>query len=80
MNLLWASNALGGEVGEFQNIIKKMYRDDNGVITAQRLIKMADELGDVLWYWLFVCDTLKLDPKNVMGLNMNKLKQRYHID
>lgn len=80
MNINWGSLSLGGEVGEFQNIVKKIMRDDGGIITADRKMQMKDELGDVLWYWLFVCDILKLNPEDLMEYNMSKLKMRYGIE
>ncbi len=80
MNINWASLSLGGEVGEFQNIVKKVMRDDGGMITTDRKLMMKDELGDVLWYWLFVCDILNLNPETVMEHNMIKLKKRYGIE
>jgi len=79
-NLLWASNSLGGETGEFQNIVKKIYRDYNGKITDGKLHQMKDELGDILWYWLFVCDILKLKPEELMEYNLEKLKKRHNIE
>jgi len=44
--------ALGlfGEAGEIANQVKKIWRDDDGVLTADRMTKLRDELGDVLWY------------------------------
>lgn len=78
-NLLWASNSLGGETGEFQNIVKKIYRDYDQKITSEKFEDMKDELGDVLWYWLFVCDILDLKPEVIMKYNITKLKQRYGI-
>ncbi len=80
MNINWGALSLGGEIGEFQNLVKKIKRDDDGKITPDRLIQMADEMGDILWYWLFVCDILKLNPANIMEYNMNKLKTRYNLD
>lgn len=79
MNINWGSLSLGGEVGEFQNLVKKVNRDDAGIITSERIYEMKDELGDILWYFLFVCDILKLDPEDVMQHNMEKLKKRYGI-
>ena len=80
MNINWGSLSLGGEIGEFQNLVKKINRDDGGIITTNRLQQMEDELGDILWYWLFVCDILKLNPKSIMDCNMHKLKKRYGIE
>lgn len=44
--------ALGlfGEAGEIGNQVKKIWRDDDGVLTEDRKAKLRDELGDVLWY------------------------------
>lgn len=44
--------ALGlfGEAGEIANQVKKIWRDDDGVLTVDRMVKLQDELGDVLWY------------------------------
>lgn len=78
LNLLWASNALSGETGEFANIVKKVYRDmmGNPNLAHEDLLS---ELGDVLWYWIFVCDTLDIKPEAVMQYNMTKLRKRHGI-
>ncbi len=79
LNLLWASNALAGETGEFANIVKKVYRDmmGNSNLAHEDLLS---ELGDVLWYWIFVCDTFDIKPEAVMQYNMTKLRKRYGIE
>lgn len=79
MNIIWASVSLGGEVGEFLNEVKKINRDDAGRILPDRLQNMKDELGDVFWYLIFVCNILKLNPESVMENNLDKLKKRYGI-
>jgi len=79
MNINWGTLSLSGEIGEFCNIVKKINRDDAGIITPEKLAMMKDELGDVIWYWLFVCDILKLDPEEIMDYNMKKLKNRYNL-
>lgn len=38
------------EAGEVAGQLKRVYRDDAGVFTADRTDKMIDELADVLWY------------------------------
>lgn len=44
--------ALGlfGEAGEIANQVKKIWRDDDAILTEDRKVKLRDELGDVLWY------------------------------
>lgn len=63
--------ALGlyGETGEVLNQWKKVYRDDNGVISPERLENLLHELGDVLWYavrmaveWGLEIDKLEPNP------------------
>lgn len=44
------------EVGEVAGQVKRIIRDDGGVLTAERREKLLDELGDVLWYWAQRCD------------------------
>ena len=61
-NLLWACNSLGGEVGEFENLVKKVFRDHHGQITTEILNKMISELGDQFWYLVFVFEILEEDP------------------
>lgn len=80
MNINWGALSLGGEVGEFQNIVKKIKRDDNGIISDEKLHEMKDELGDIIWYWLFVCDILGLNPESIFEWNMHKLRRRYGLE
>ena len=77
-NLLWASNSLCGESGEFANVVKKVYRDKGGNSDIL-LYDLKDELGDIMWYWLFVCDILKVDPNEILNMNIAKLRKRYDL-
>lgn len=38
------------EAGETANVFKKVLRDDDCKLTAEKAERLADELGDVLWY------------------------------
>jgi NTP pyrophosphatase (non-canonical NTP hydrolase) len=67
---------LGNESGEVLGKLKKMYRDDGGVLTHDRQEAMVDELGDVLWYFARACEELGVDPANVAYRNIAKLRDR----
>ena len=71
-----ASIGLSGEIGEFNDIVKKIffqgkeYDDENKD-------KLESELGDIMWYWAQACMALKLDPYTVLEKNIKKLESRY---
>lgn len=67
MNLLWGSNSLGGEVGEFQNMVKKIYRDHGSKIPDALKEEMYLELGDQFWYFIFIFDIIESNPMLVLG-------------
>ena len=69
--------ALGlGEVGEIQNNIKKVYLDDNGVLTDSRRADVKKECGDVLWYLSALADECGFTLQEVAQENLNKLLSR----
>jgi len=69
--------ALGlGETGEIQNKVKKINRDDNGLISEERRQAIAQELGDLLWYVAIMCDELNLDMQAVAEGNIQVLESR----
>ena len=67
---------LSGEVGEFMNKIKKVFRDDEGKLTHSRKEELVGELGDVLWYVAQIATDLDLDLSDVAEGNISKLKSR----
>lgn len=74
--LLYVACGLAGEAGETANKVKKIVRDDNGEVQAQRRDQIAKELGGVLWYWLRLCSELNLDPYEIIADNMKLLTAR----
>jgi len=68
---------LNGEAGEVADEIKKILRNDNGIITPARYEKLKLELGDVGWYWLRLCKELGFSLEEVMAANIEKLAKRY---
>ena len=76
-NLEYPTLGLAGEAGEVANIVKKIQRDNNGVLTDETRAKLKDELGDVLWYISACADELGLTLDEIAAYNVNKLAQRH---
>jgi hypothetical protein len=74
--LLYVSIGFGGEAGEFLNKVKKILRDDNGVVTEEKKEALAQEIGDTLWYCAMICDELGLRMAKVANDNITKLANR----
>ena len=75
-NLLYPTLGLCGEAGEVAEKVKKMVRDDAGVLTGERREALAKELGDVLWYVAQVATEADLDLDVIAGANLEKLLSR----
>lgn len=65
-----------GEAGEVQGKIKKILRDNDGVIEDSHRIAIMGELGDVLWYVARVATELGLDLDDIARQNLEKLADR----
>lgn len=76
--LIQASNSMGGEVGELQNVVKKIYRDHGGDFTKMRE-QLVEELGGVIWYYLNFCEIACIEPEEVFNYNIKQLKKRYNL-
>ena len=74
--LLTAGIGLSGEVGEFNEIIKKiMFQGKTFDVVVHE--HMRRELGDIMWYVAQACLALKVDLVDVINLNKDKLTKRY---
>ena len=67
---------LAGEAGEIANKMKKVYRDNGGVLNDERATAMAAELGDVMWYVAQVASELGVPLSAVCEANLIKLGKR----
>ena len=67
---------LVGEAGEISNKIKKIFRDDKGILTDSRKEEIKNELGDILWYVAEVSTCLGLELDDVAEANIKKLASR----
>ncbi|HPF95751.1 MAG: nucleoside triphosphate pyrophosphohydrolase family protein [Candidatus Magasanikbacteria bacterium] len=79
-NLLYPILGLCGESGELAEKMKKMIRDDQGVLTEERRQLMVKELGDVLWYVSQVARELGISLEEVGQMNVDKLASRMDRD
>jgi hypothetical protein len=71
--LLGAGIGLSGEVGEFNEILKKhvFQGKDFDEVHAKK------ELGDILWYFLAACYALNTTPEEIYTIVSDKLHARY---
>jgi NTP pyrophosphatase (non-canonical NTP hydrolase) len=69
--------ALGlGESGEFQGKVKKILRDDNGVVTEDHKKALAFELSDILWYIAMSAEEVGYSLEEIAQMNIDKLASR----
>lgn len=74
--LLYAALGLAGEAGEVANKVKKILRDDNGVLTEERRNAILKEVGGVQWYVAAVATELKASLADVAAQNVSILADR----
>ncbi len=79
-NIVYPTLGLAGEAGEVANQVKKVLRDDNGVITAERFGELVSELGDVLWYLAMIAKELDVPLEDIARWNLQKLSRRAQND
>jgi len=65
-----------GEAGEVQGKIKKIIRDNGGIITPVSIEEIKSELGDTLWYIASMCENLGITLADVANSNIEKLHDR----
>jgi len=75
-NIVYPTLGLAGEAGEVAEKVKKLLRDDDGVMSRERREALAGELGDVLWYVAQVATEAGLDLEEIAEGNLDKLLSR----
>lgn len=64
---------LSGEVGEFNDMIKKWVFHEKE-LDIEHLKK---ECGDILWYIAMACQSFNWSMEEIMKMNIDKLESRY---
>ncbi len=71
--ILNACLGLSGEIGEFNDMIKKWIFHEKE-LDIEHLKK---ECGDILWYVAMMCHAFNWNLDEIMQMNIDKLKARY---
>lgn len=74
--IMYTALGLAGEAGEVANKVKKIYRDDNGVVTPERLAQIIKELGGTFWYLAMLMNELGVEGSEVLAANIDSLDRR----
>lgn len=64
---------LSGEVGEFNDMIKKHIFHEKTLDETHA----KKELGDIMWYIAMMCESFGWDMNKIAEMNIDKLKARY---
>lgn len=64
---------LSGEVGEFNDMIKKWVFHEK----EMDIEHLKKECGDILWYVAMLCHCFGWNLEKIMRMNIDKLKARY---
>jgi len=75
-NFVYPVLGLVGESGEVAEKIKKVLRDNNGIVGEKQKQEIKKELGDVLWYIAQIATELGLSFDEIASFNIKKLKSR----
>jgi len=74
--LLMRSAELCEEAGEVAGNVKRVYRDEGGVLTEERREKLKKELGDTLWYIGRIAKLIDSTLEEIAQMNVDKLQGR----
>jgi NTP pyrophosphatase (non-canonical NTP hydrolase) len=75
-NFAYPALGLAGEAGEVADKLKKVIRDNDGVLTDQVRDAVAKELGDTMWYLAVLANEMDYDLATIAQINIDKLNSR----
>jgi NTP pyrophosphatase (non-canonical NTP hydrolase) len=74
--LQYVALGLCGEAGEVAEKVKKIMRDDGGVMSEEKRQAIAKELSDVAWYLAELSTQIGFDLGEIAVINVRKLHDR----
>lgn len=74
--VVYPALGLVSEAGEVAGKVKKVLRDNNGSFDPVQREKIAEEVGDVLWYIAALCTDLDIGMETIAQRNLDKLNSR----
>lgn len=74
--LLYLTLGVVGEAGEIAEKVKKLIRNDDGVITDEKREALKHEIGDVLWYLSQLSREFGFPFSEAAKANIAKLEDR----
>lgn len=74
--LAYLALGVSGEAGEVAEKIKKILRNDDGVVSEEKRGELKKEIGDVLWYLAMLSRELGFPFEEAAKTNIAKLADR----
>lgn len=74
--LMYVALGIAGESGELIEKLKKVMRNDNGVISDEKREAMKQEIGDVLWYLSQFARLIDIPFEDAAKANIDKTWDR----
>ena len=75
-NFAYPALGLVGEAGEVADKLKKVIRDNGGVLTDPVRDAVAKELGDTMWYLAVLAWEMDYNLNEIAQMNLDKLASR----
>lgn len=76
VRVMYPALGLCGEAGEVANKVKKIFRDDGGVVSDEKRQQIKGEIGDCLWYLAGLSRDLGVSLDEAAEENIAKLHAR----
>ena len=74
--VIYPALGLNGEAGEVAEKVKKVIRDNDGILDDERKLAIAKECGDCLWYVAVLAHDIGFTLQEIAEMNYEKLCSR----